>query len=111
MGLVGWYGTRDDGESRATLLEAVDRGMNHLDTAASYQAGENEKFVGSLIRERRDAVFLATKYGITRTAEGVLKIDNRPESIRASCEASLKRLGVERIDLFYLHRIDPTRTP
>jgi aryl-alcohol dehydrogenase-like predicted oxidoreductase len=82
--------------------------MNHLDTAASYQNGENEKFVGSLIRDRRSAVFLATKYGITRTPEGVLKIDNRPEALRAACEASLQRLGVERIDLFYLHRIDPT---
>lgn len=106
MGLVGWYGTRDDAEARATLLEAVDRGMNHLDTAASYQGGENEKFVGALVRDRRSPVFLATKYGITRTPEGVLKIDNRPESLRAACDASLQRLGIERIDLFYLHRID-----
>jgi aryl-alcohol dehydrogenase-like predicted oxidoreductase len=108
MGLVGWYGARNDAESGATLLEAIDRGMNHVDTAASYQNGENEKFVGSLIRDRRSSVFLATKYGITRTPEGVLKIDNRPESIRACCEASLQRLGIERIDLFYLHRIDPS---
>ena len=108
MGLVGWYGTRDDAEARATLLEAVDRGMNHLDTAASYQNGENEKFVGSLIRDRRNAVFLATKYGITRTPEGVLKIDNRPEALRKACEASLQRLGSDQIDLFYLHRIDPS---
>jgi aryl-alcohol dehydrogenase-like predicted oxidoreductase len=106
MGLVGWYGARNDAESRATVLEAIEGGMNHLDTAASYQAGENERFVGSLIRDRRDSVFLATKYGITRSAEGALLIDNRPESIRASCEASLERLGIERIDLFYLHRID-----
>jgi aryl-alcohol dehydrogenase-like predicted oxidoreductase len=107
MGLIGWYGARNDAESRATLLEAIDGGMNHFDTAASYQQGENERFVGSLLRDRRDAVFLATKYGITRNAEGALKIDNRPESIRTSCEASLERLGTERIDLFYLHRIDP----
>jgi aryl-alcohol dehydrogenase-like predicted oxidoreductase len=106
MGLVGWYGSRNDDEARATLLEAIDRGMSHLDTAASYQNGENEKFVGSLVRDRRGSVFLATKYGITRTPDGVLKIDNRPESIRASVEASLQRLGIERIDLFYLHRID-----
>jgi aryl-alcohol dehydrogenase-like predicted oxidoreductase len=106
MGLVGWYGSRNDAEARATVIEALDRGMTHFDTAASYQNGENEKFVGSLIRDRRSAVFLATKYGITRTPEGVLKIDNRPESIRASCEASLQKLGVEQIDLFYLHRID-----
>jgi aryl-alcohol dehydrogenase-like predicted oxidoreductase len=108
MGLVGWYGSRNDAEARATLLEAIDRGMNHLDTAASYQNGDNEKFVGSLIRDRRDSVFLATKYGITRTPEGVLKIDNRPESIRASVDASLQRLGIAHIDLFYLHRIDQT---
>lgn len=106
MGLVGWYGSRNDAEARATLLQAIDRGMNHLDTAASYQNGENEKFVGPLIRDRRSSVFLATKYGITRTPEGVLKIDNRPESIRACVDASLQRLGIERIDLFYLHRID-----
>jgi aryl-alcohol dehydrogenase-like predicted oxidoreductase len=108
MGLVGWYGARNDAEARATLLEAIEGGMNHFDTAASYQLGENERFVGSLIRDRRDSVFLATKYGITRNPQGVLKIDNRPESIRASCEASLERLGIERIDLFYLHRIDST---
>jgi len=108
MGLVGWYGTRNDAESRATLLEAIDAGVTHLDTAASYQLGENEKFVGSVIRDRREDVFIATKFGITRTPEGALRIDNRPEAVKASCEASLQRLGVERIDLFYLHRIDPT---
>lgn len=108
MGLVGWYGTRDDAEARATLLEAIDRGITHLDTAATYQDGENERFVGAAIRDRRDRVFLATKFGITRNAEGKPTADNRPASIKASCEASLKRLGVECIDLFYLHRIDPT---
>jgi aryl-alcohol dehydrogenase-like predicted oxidoreductase len=106
MGLIGWYGERDDAEARATLLAAIDGGMNHLDTAASYQLGENERFVGSLIRDRRERVFLATKYGITRTPEGVLKIDNHPASIRAAVEDSLARLGTDRIDLFYLHRID-----
>ena len=108
MGLVGWYGTRDDQESRATLLEALDRGVNHLDTAASYQLGDNERFVGSAVRERRKEVLIATKYGITRDAAGALKIDNRPQSIRASVDASLQRLGFDCIDLFYLHRIDPT---
>src|SRR5690606_27192859 len=78
MGLVGWYGERNDEEARATLLEAIDRGIDHLDTAASYQAGENERFVGSVIKGRRDRVFLATKYGITRRADGSLLIDNRP---------------------------------
>jgi aryl-alcohol dehydrogenase-like predicted oxidoreductase len=108
MGLVGWYGERNDAEARATLLAAIDGGMNHLDTAASYQAGENERFVGELVRGRREQVFLATKYGITRTPEGQLKIDNHPDSIRRSCEESLARLGTDRIDLFYLHRIDRT---
>ena len=108
MGLVGWYGTRDDTEARATLLEALDRGINHLDTAASYQNGENERFVGACIRGRRESVFLATKYGITRAPDGTVQADNRPEALRAAVDASLGRLGVEHIDLFYLHRIDRT---
>ncbi len=108
MGLVGWYGTRNDGEARATLLEAVDRGVNHLDTASSYQLGENERFVGAALGTRRDAVFLASKYGITRTPDGTLVIDNRPASLRAAVAASLARLGTDRIDLYYLHRIDRT---
>ena len=108
MGLVGWYGTRNDDESRATLLEALDRGVTHLDTAASYQQGDNERFVGSVVRERRKDVFIASKYGITRDAAGALRIDNSPQAVRASVEASLQRLGFDCIDLFYLHRIDPT---
>lgn len=107
MGLVGWYGERDDDEARATLLAAIDGGINHLDTAASYQVGENEKFVGSVIRGRRNDVFLATKCGLS-WRDGNLVIDNKPETITASCEASLQRLGVDHIDLFYLHRIDRT---
>jgi aryl-alcohol dehydrogenase-like predicted oxidoreductase len=106
MGLVGWYGTRDDTEARATLLEAIDRGVTHLDTAAAYQTGDNERFVGNCIRGRREQVFIATKYGITRAADGTFLADNRPDAIAASCEASLSRLGIDTIDLFYLHRID-----
>jgi aryl-alcohol dehydrogenase-like predicted oxidoreductase len=106
MGLVGWYGARDDEEAKATLLEAIDRGMNHLDTAASYQVGENERFVGAAIQGRRDKVFIATKCGLKRSPDGGVMVDNSPELVRSSCEASLQRLGVERIDLFYLHRID-----
>ncbi|MFO7275729.1 MAG: aldo/keto reductase [Pseudomonadota bacterium] len=108
MGLVGWYGTRNDEEARATLIEAIDRGINHLDTAASYQVGENERFVGSIIRDRRDRVFLATKCGLARGPGGSVIVDNRPETIRSSCDASLERLGIDHIDLFYLHRIDKT---
>ncbi|HEY1899986.1 MAG TPA: aldo/keto reductase [Steroidobacteraceae bacterium] len=106
MTLIGWYGTRNDDEARATLLSALDQGVTHLDTAASYQLGENEKFVGATIRGRRDELFLATKYGITRNAQGQLSVDNQPGSLRAAVESSLQRLGTDRIDLFYLHRID-----
>lgn len=106
MTLIGWYGERDDQEATATLLSALDRGVTHLDTAASYQNGDNEKFVGGLIRERRNGLFLATKYGITRDAAGKMLIDNRPESLRQAVESSLTRLGTDWIDLFYLHRID-----
>lgn len=106
MTLIGWYGTRDDEEARATLLSALDQGVTHLDTAASYQQGENERFVGAAIRGRREGLFLATKYGITRNAQGQLVIDNQPRSLREAVESSLGRLGTDRIDLFYLHRID-----
>jgi aryl-alcohol dehydrogenase-like predicted oxidoreductase len=107
MGMVGWYGSRDDREARATVDRALSLGVTHFDTAAVYQDGANERFVGDCIRGRRDRVFLATKCGMQRGADGKLETDNRPETIRASCDASLERLGVEHIDLFYLHRIDP----
>jgi aryl-alcohol dehydrogenase-like predicted oxidoreductase len=108
MGLVGWYGTRDDSEARATLLGAIDRGITHLDTASSYQLGDSERFVGATIRTRRNGLFLASKFGITRTADGTLVIDNRPASLRTAVAQSLERLGTDRIDLYYLHRIDRT---
>jgi aryl-alcohol dehydrogenase-like predicted oxidoreductase len=108
MGLVGWYGTRNDAESGATLLEAVESGIRHFDTAASYQLGENERFVGEVLRPLRQRVFIASKCGLGRNAAGAPSSDNRPETIRSSCEASLARLGTDVIDLFYLHRIDPT---
>jgi aryl-alcohol dehydrogenase-like predicted oxidoreductase len=107
MGLVGWYGQRDDEESRATLAAAMDAGVTHFDTAASYQVGANERFVGGVLRGRRDRVFLATKCGISRGPDGSLTVDNSPATIAASCDESLERLGVGHIDLFYLHRIDP----
>lgn len=108
MGLVGWYGQRNDEEARATLLAAIDAGVDHFDTAASYQVGENEKFVGAALAPVRNRVFIATKCGLSRSPDGGAKVDNRPETIRASCEASLARLGTDYIDLFYLHRIDRT---
>ena len=110
MGMVGWYGERDDVEARATLKRALDLGINHLDTAAVYQDGANERFVGECIRGRRKDVFLATKCGLSRTADGTVRADNHPAKIMASCDDSLKRLRVDHIDLFYLHRID-TRVP
>ncbi|MEJ0100640.1 MAG: aldo/keto reductase [Pseudomonadota bacterium] len=108
MGLVGWYGTRNDDEARATLLAAVDAGVDHYDTAASYQVGANEKFVGETLAPFRQRLFIATKCGLGRTADGGAAVDNRPETIRASCDASLARLGMDHIDLFYLHRMDKT---
>jgi len=108
MGLVGWYGTRNDEESRATLLAALDRGVNHFDTAASYQLGENERFVGEVLRPHRSSVFLASKCGLSRGPDGAVIADNRPDTIRSSCDASLARLKFDHIDLFYLHRIDPS---
>ncbi|MEZ5562424.1 MAG: aldo/keto reductase [Gammaproteobacteria bacterium] len=107
MGMVGWYGQRDDAEALATLHRALDLGINHLDTAAVYQDGANERFVGEAIRGRRDEVFIATKCGLVRSPEGQITADNRAATIRRSCDESLQRLGVEQIDLFYLHRIDP----
>jgi len=108
MGLVGWYGTRNDEEARATLLAAVDAGMDHFDTAASYQVGENEKFVGATLAPMRRQLFIATKCGLSRSPDGGAAVDNRPETIRASCEASLARLGTDYLDLLYLHRMDKT---
>lgn len=108
MGLVGWYGERDDVEAAATVRHALDIGVTHLDTAAVYQDGDNERFVGECIKGRRDEVFLATKCGMERTPEGRIGIDTRPAVIKASCDASLGRLGTDHIDLFYLHRIDKT---
>jgi aryl-alcohol dehydrogenase-like predicted oxidoreductase len=108
MGLVGWYGTRNDEESRATLLEAVDRGVNHFDTAASYQLGENERFVGEVLRPVRSRILLASKCGLVRGPGGAALVDNRPATIRTSLDDSLSRLGFDVIDLFYLHRIDRT---
>jgi len=106
MGMVGWYGTRDDRESVATLERALELGVSHFDTAAVYQNGENERFLGRFLRGRRDRVFLATKCGMSRGLDGRPGVDGRPETIRRSCDESLERLGIDCIDLFYLHRVD-----
>jgi aryl-alcohol dehydrogenase-like predicted oxidoreductase len=108
MGMVGWYGERDDAEALATLDRALELGVNHLDTAAVYQNGDNERFLGGWLRGRREQVFLATKCGMVRSPDGRPGVDGRAATIRQSCDDSLARLGIDHIDLFYLHRVDRT---
>lgn len=109
MGMSDFYGERDDQEAIATLHRALERGLNFLDTADMYGPFTNEKLVGQAIKDRRDQVVLATKFGVMRSEEGGWHgINGKPDYVRQACEASLKRLGVEVIDLYYQHRIDPT---
>jgi aryl-alcohol dehydrogenase-like predicted oxidoreductase len=105
-GMSQVYGPADDSESLATLERALDLGMTLLDTSMSYGGGHNERLLARVLASRRDEVVLATKFGIVRDANGV-RVDGRPENVRGYCEASLARLGVEHIDLYYLHRVDP----
>jgi aryl-alcohol dehydrogenase-like predicted oxidoreductase len=108
MGMSEFYGTHDDRESIATIHRALDLGVTLFDTADMYGCGENERLVGQALQGRRDQVVLATKFGNVRDAAGTfLGVNGRPEYVRACCDASLKRLGVEIIDLYYQHRVDP----
>ncbi|MCW2244340.1 aldo/keto reductase [Azospirillum canadense] len=108
MGMSEFYAGRDDAESIATIHRALDLGVTLLDTADMYGVGRNEELVGRAIRGRRDQVVLATKFGNVRGADGSFQgVNGRPDYVRQACEASLKRLGVDVIDLYYQHRVDP----
>jgi aryl-alcohol dehydrogenase-like predicted oxidoreductase len=107
MGMSDFYGPADDEVSLKVLNRALDLGVNFLDTADMYGTGRNEKLLARLLATRRDEVVVATKFGIRRAPDGSpLGISGRPEYVREACEASLKRLGVDHIDLYYQHRID-----
>ncbi|HWH41667.1 MAG TPA: aldo/keto reductase [Usitatibacter sp.] len=111
MGMSEFYGGRDEAESVATIHRGLDLGVTFLDTADMYGVGRNEELVGRALRGRRDGVVLATKFGNMRGADGSFRgVNGRPEYVREACEASLRRLGVDVIDLYYQHRVDP-QTP
>jgi len=109
MSMSEFYGHADTQEARATLNLAVERGVNFFDTADIYGQGRNEEFVGAVLTPHRRQIILATKCGIVRNSQGeFVGVKGHPDYIRSACEASLQRLGMEVIDLYYLHRIDPT---
>ena len=108
MGMSEFYGTADDNESIKTIHRALDLGITFIDTADMYGPFKNEELVGKAIKDRRDKIVLATKFGIVRTQDPkVRSINGSPEYVKFSCEGSLKRLGTDYIDLYYQHRIDP----
>lgn len=108
MGMSEFYGPGDERESIRTIHRALELGMNFLDTADIYGLGRNEELVGKAIRDRREKVVLATKFGNVRGKDGSwLGVNGKPEYVRACCEDSLRRLGVDTIDLYYQHRVDP----
>jgi len=107
MSMSGIYGNASEDESIRVIHHALDRGINFLDSADMYGWGHNETLLGRALRGRREGVIVATKFGQTRDADGKQGVDGRPEYVMQACEASLKRLGIEVIDLYYQHRVDP----
>lgn len=107
MGMSQGYGPTHDGTSIDTLRQAIDLGITFFDTAMSYGSGHNEQLLGTALAGRREQVVLASKFGIVRDAGSGVRLDGRPEQVARYCEASLARLGVEHLDLYYLHRVDP----
>jgi aryl-alcohol dehydrogenase-like predicted oxidoreductase len=108
MGMSEFYGKADDAASTALLQHALDSGVNFFDTADMYGPWTNERLVGAALRARRDEAVIATKFGVVRDeSRGFLGISGKPEYVRASCDASLERLGIDTIDLYYQHRVDP----
>jgi aryl-alcohol dehydrogenase-like predicted oxidoreductase len=107
MGMSQSYGTPDDAESIATIHHALDQGLTFLDTADVYGIGLNEELVGRAIAKRRNEVILATKFANTRHPDGTMTVNGRPEYVQQACEASLRRLKISTIDLYYQHRVDP----
>jgi aryl-alcohol dehydrogenase-like predicted oxidoreductase len=107
MSLSGVYGDADDRDSERLVRHALDLGVNHLDSSDMYGWGHNETVLGRAIKGRREEAFLATKFGQVKREGGANAVDGRPEYVAQACEASLKRLGVEVIDLYYQHRVDP----
>jgi aryl-alcohol dehydrogenase-like predicted oxidoreductase len=107
MSMSGIYGNANDEESIGLIHHALERGVNHLDSSDMYGWGHNEQLLGKALKGRRDAAIVATKFGQTKAADGRQGVDGRPEYVVQACEASLKRLGIEVIDLYYQHRVDP----
>ncbi len=107
MSMSGIYGNADEEESIGVIHHALERGINFLDSADMYGWGHNETLLGKALKGRRDKAFVTTKFGQVKTADARQDVDGRPEYVLQACEASLKRLGIEVIDLYYQHRVDP----